>query len=290
MLHNKLWCNFQAAEKLIRCIYIIQGNCMTYETLELNREGSTLFVRLNRPQVHNAMNDIMLKELTECFADSSENQDVRAVVLTGNGKSFSAGADLNWMKSMIDYSFDENVKDSRLLLELYDSMYNFPKPLIARVNGHAFGGGVGLMAVCDVVIAVPDAKFAFSEINLGIIPSVISSFVVKRIGISHMRRLFITGERFDSIYGYEIGLVDHVVPEEDMDDEVEKYLKILRSSAPEGVKEVKELLNKYQEMTEDEYKEYTVKKISELRVSPEGQEGIGAFLEKRKSKWSDTDV
>ncbi len=261
---------------------------MTYETIELNREGSTLFVSLNRLEVHNAMNDIMLKELLMCFNEFRKDSDVRSVVLTGSGKSFSAGADLNWMKSMIDYSEDDNIKDSNLLLELYSDMYDYTKPLIARVNGHAFGGGVGLMAVCDIVIAIPEAKFAFSEINLGIIPSVISTFVVKRIGVANMRRLFITGERFDSIYGYEIGLVDHVVPNDDLDDEVEKYLNILRSSAPKGVREVKELIGKYSKMTEGDYKEFTVKKIAQLRVSEEGQEGIGAFLEKRKPKWSDS--
>ena len=260
---------------------------MTYETLELNREGSTLFVRLNRPEVHNAMNDIMLKELVNCFNDIKNDHEIRCVVLTGTGRSFSAGADLNWMKSMVNYTEEENIKDSNILLQLYDGMYNLPKPLIAKVNGHAFGGGVGLMAVCDIVVAVPDAKFAFSEINLGIIPSVISTYVVKRIGISNMRRLFITGERFDSIYGYDIGLIDRVVPNEEMDYEIEKCIKILRSSAPGGIREVKDLVGKYSMMKEEDYKEYTVKKISQLRVSEEGQEGINSFLNKTRPKWSD---
>ncbi|MFO8110584.1 MAG: enoyl-CoA hydratase-related protein [Thermoplasmata archaeon] len=258
---------------------------MAYETLDLTIDGSTLIIKFNRPDVHNAMNDLMLKELIACFKEYKEVRDIRTVVITGKGKSFSAGADLNWMKSMVDYSLEENIKDSNLLLELYDSMYYFPKPLIAKINGHAFGGGVGFMAVCDVVVAVPDALFAFSEVNLGIIPSVISTYVIKRIGTANMKRLFITGERFDSQHGNKIGLIDIVVPPEELDAEIEKLIKFLNSSAPGAVKEVKELIRKYHDLSADEYKRFTVEKIAELRVSQEGQEGISAFLEKRKPKW-----
>ena len=259
---------------------------MKYETLEINKEKNIVTITLNRPEVHNAMNEQLMVELTNCFENFSQDNSVRIIILTGNGKSFCAGADLNWMKSMAKYSKEENIKDSRLLLKLYESIYNCPKPVIARVNGHAFGGGLGLFAVCDLTFAVPGCKFAFSEANLGIIPSVISTYIVRRIGLSNMRRLFITGERFNSGYAEKIGLIDFVLAEEDVDNEIEKYVKILISSGPNTIKEIKKLVDNCEKMDIEKYKEFTVKKIAELRVSQEGQEGINAFLEKRKSKWS----
>lgn len=260
---------------------------MKYETIAIHREKDVSTIVLNRPEVHNAMNEKLMKELTNCFKELSEDDDVKIIILTGNGKSFCAGADLNWMKSMAKYSEEENIKDSRLLLDLYESIYSCPKPVIGRVNGHAFGGGLGLFAVCDLTIAVPNCKFAFSEVKLGIIPSVISTYIVRRIGLANMRRLFITGERFESKYAKEIGLIDYVATEEEIDSTIQKYVKILRSSGPNAIKEVKNLIDNCEKLSVDEYKEFTVKKISDLRVSKEGQEGINAFLEKRKSKWSE---
>jgi len=260
---------------------------MKYETIELKIEKDIVTVSLNRPEVHNAMNENLMKELTNCFKELSNDDKTRIIILTGNGQSFSAGADLNWMKSMTYYSKEENIKDSRLLLDLYETIYNCQKPVIGRINGHAFGGGIGLVAVCDLTIALPGKKFAFSEVKLGIIPSVISTYIVRRIGLINMRRLFITGERFDSQYANKIGLIDYITSDEEFDTEVQKYVKLLHSSGPKAMIEVKDLINKYQNMTVEKYKEYTVKKISELRVSDEGQEGINAFLEKRNSKWSD---
>lgn len=260
---------------------------MKYETIEIKREKDIVTVLLNRPEVHNAMNEKLMTELTSCFKELSNDDNTRIIILTGNGKSFSAGADLNWMKSMAQYSKEENIKDSRLLLDLYETIFNCPKPVIGRINGHAFGGGIGLVAVCDITIAPPGKKFAFSEVNLGIIPSVISTYIVRRIGLFNMRRLFLTGERFDSEYANKIGLIDHMASDEEFDAKVQKYVKLIHSSGPKAMTEVKNLVNKCQNMNVDEYKEHTVKKIAELRVSDEGQEGISAFLEKRKSKWSD---
>jgi methylglutaconyl-CoA hydratase len=188
---------------------------------------------------------------------------------------------------MVKYSKEENIKDSRLLLNLYDSIYNCPKPVIGRVNGHAFGGGLGLFAVCDIAIAVPNCKFAFSEVKLGIIPAVISTYVVRRIGLFNMKRLFITGERFNSEYAKEIGLIDYVVSEDEIDSKIKSYVKLLRSSGPIAIKEVKKLIDSYENKDIEDYKEHTVKIISDLRISDEGQEGINSFLEKRKSKWSE---
>jgi len=259
---------------------------MKYETFELTKEKDTMTITLNRPDAHNAMNEKLMKELTDCFKNLSDDNSVRIIVLTGKGKSFCAGADLNWMKSMAKYSKEENIKDSRLLLNLYESIYNCPKPVIGRINGHAFGGGLGLFAVCDIAFAVPGCKFAFSEAKLGIIPSIISTYIVRRIGLSNMRRLFITGERINSEYAEKIGLIDFVVSEKEIDNEIEKYVKILQSSGPNAIIEIKKLVDNCEKMDVEKYKEFTVKKIAELRVSQEGQEGINAFLEKRKSKWS----
>ena len=261
---------------------------MEYTTIDVQKEKDTVTVSLNRPNVHNAMNEALMKELTECFKQLSTDKSVRIIILTGNGKSFCAGADLNWMKSMVQYSKEENIRDSRLLLDLYESIYNCPKATIAKVNGHAFGGGLGLFAVCDLAIAIPECKFAFSEVKLGIIPSVISTYVIRRvIGLSHVRRLFITGERFSSDYAEKIGLIDFVIPEQEIDKYIQKYVSILRSSGPNAISEVKNLLAAYDALPIQEYKEYTVTKISELRVSNEGQEGINAFLKKQKAKWSE---
>ena len=185
---------------------------MTYETLEVKKENDIVTISLNRPDVHNAMNEQLMKELTQCFQEMSRDDKIRIIVLTGNGKSFCAGADLNWMKSMVNYSKEENIRDSRLLLDLYETIYQCPKPVIGKINGHAFGGGIGLVAVCDLAFAIPGCKFAFSETKLGIIPSVISTYVLRRIiGISHVRRLFITGERLSTEYAEKIGLRYYIV-------------------------------------------------------------------------------
>ena len=259
---------------------------MKYETIEIQKENNVATIFLNRPDVHNAMNEKLMKELTTCFHELGKDDSIRTIILTGKGKSFCAGADLNWMKSMAKYSKEENINDSRLLLNLYEAIYNCPKPVIGRVNGHAFGGGIGLFAVCDIIIAVPDCKFAFSEVKLGIIPAVISTYIVRKIGLSNMRRLFLTGERFNSEYAKEVGLIDYVITPEELDEKIKNYIELLQSSGPIAIVEVKKLIDSCENMDREKYKEHTVEKISELRVSKEGQEGINAFLEKRKSKWS----
>jgi methylglutaconyl-CoA hydratase len=261
---------------------------MEYKTIDVQSQKDLVTITLNRPDVHNAMNEELIKELTDCFKRTSADSSVRIIILTGNGKSFCAGADLHWMKSMVRYSKDENIKDSRLLLDLYDAIYNCPKVVIAKVNGHAFGGGLGLIAACDITMALPDCKFGFTEVKLGIIPSVISTYVLRRISnISQVRRLFITGEHFSSDYAERIGLIDFLVPHDEIDLKIQKYVSILRSSGPKAIVEVKYLLNEFEKNAIIAYKEHTVNKIAELRVSGEGQEGINAFLEKRKSTWSE---
>jgi len=261
---------------------------MKFETIEIKNNNEVTTIFLNRPKVHNAMNEQLMKELVQCFNQLIKDDKTRIIILTGNGKSFCAGADLNWMKSMVNYSLEENIQDSNLLLELYDTIYHCPKPVIAKINGHAFGGGLGLFAACDLAFAVPTCKFAFSEVKLGIIPSVISTFIARRItSIAQMRRYFITGERFTSQIAKELGLIDFIETEEKIDDMIQKYISILRSSGPNAIYEVKKLVDSYEKLTLEPYKKHTVEKISELRISKEGQEGINAFLEKRKSKWSE---
>lgn len=261
---------------------------MVYKTINLSKDDDIAIITLMRPEVHNAMNEQLMKELTTCFNTLDNDKTIRIIILTGEGKSFCAGADLYWMKSMVSYTKEENIRDSRLLLDLFEMIYKCSKPVIGKINGHAFGGGLGLVAVCDIAIAIPGCKFAFSETKLGIIPSVISTYVLRRIiGINHVRRLFITGERFTSEYAEKIGLIDYVVSEDEIDNTVMKYCKILKTSGPNAIKEVKQLLQTYEILTKNDYKEHTVEKIAELRISDEGQEGINAFLEKRKPRWSE---
>ena len=258
---------------------------MKYTTLEVSQKEDIATITLNRPDVHNAMNEQLIQELTGCVHDLGKDDTIRIIILTGNKNSFCAGADLNWMKSMVTYSKKENIKDSNLLFDLYNTLYTCPKPIIGKITGHAFGGGIGLIAVCDITIGVPGLKFAFSETKLGIIPAVISTFVAARLSQADMRRLFITGERFDSEYAQKIGLLDYVVPSEELETKIQFYVDQLRSSGPKTVNEVKHLLQNMRTMPIEKYKQFTVEKIAELRISPEGQEGISAFLEKRQPKW-----
>jgi methylglutaconyl-CoA hydratase len=258
---------------------------MNYQTLVITKKDDITTVALNRPDVHNAMNEILMDELTRCFQQLSIDDTVTAIILTGNGKSFCAGADLTWMKKMVTYSQEENKKDSRLLLDMYESIHSCPKPVLGRINGAAFGGGIGLLAVCDITITVPEVTFAFSEIKLGIIPAVISTFVASRMTPAAMRRLFITGERFDSATAQKIGLIDIIVTPEKFDETINSCIEQVHSSGPHAIKEVKHLIYNLQKMDIKEYKEFTVEKISELRASEEGQEGIKGFLEKRKPSW-----
>ena len=258
---------------------------MSYETLLYTKKDDVVTVILNRPDVHNAMNDVLIKELTQCFKRLTTDDSVVVVILTGNGKSFCAGADLSWMKRMINYSLEENKDDSHLLLEMYETINSCPKPVIGRINGNAFGGGIGLLSVCDITVTVPEVQFAFSEVKLGIIPAVISTFIAPRMKLADMRRFFMTGERFDSVIANNIGLIDFIVPVEKLDDIVNSCIEQVRSSSPNAIKEVKHLMKNFLEMSLNKYKEFTVEKISELRISKEGQEGINAFLEKRKPNW-----
>jgi methylglutaconyl-CoA hydratase len=258
----------------------------SFETIVYSIEKLVARITLNRPEIHNAFNDKMIEELTGVFEDIKTRKDVRVVVLTGNGKSFCAGADLNWMREIINYSYDENLDESLRLSELMYKIYAFPKPTIARVNGTAIGGGTGLVAVCDIVIAQENAKFGLSEVKLGLVPACISPYVIKRMGESACRELFLTGERIIATRACELELVNQAVPMDELDNAVNERVDRLLSSGPKAIATCKELLQKVPAMSLEEAKSYTAKVIASLRISDEGQEGMTAFLEKRKPKWA----
>jgi methylglutaconyl-CoA hydratase len=207
-------------------------------------------------------------------------------VLTGAGESFCAGADLNWMREIIRYSFDQNIEESRDLAELMLEIYTLSKPTVSGVNGAAIGGGNGLLAACDIVIASDRARFGLSEVKIGLVPAAISPYVIRRIGESASREYFLTGERFDARRALEIGLVNKVVPHAELDTKVREVVRLLLGSGPEAMASCKELLYRVPTMSLGEAKTYTAEVIARLRVSREGQEGMAAFLEKRKPPWA----
>ncbi|TML96556.1 MAG: enoyl-CoA hydratase/isomerase family protein [Actinobacteria bacterium] len=241
--------------------------------LRREQDGQVLRVTLARPERRNAFDAELISELTEAFADVG---DARAVVLAGEGESFCAGADIEWQRSAIDLSFDENVEDALRLYRMCEAVDRCPAPVIARVHGYALGGGSGLVACADIAIAAPDATFGFSEVKLGIIPAVISPFVLPRLG-AHARRYFLTGERFDAATAVRIGLVEEVAA--DLDDAVDRLLSELLSSGPAAVREAKQLLRERPEGVE------TAQIAARLRAGAEGQEGLRAFLERRAPSW-----
>jgi methylglutaconyl-CoA hydratase len=258
-----------------------------FETISYSFKNRVASVTLNRPEVHNAFNEVMIAELIEIFKQVSTDDSIRVVVLTGNGKSFSAGADLNWMKKMINYSYEENMDDSLKLAELFHLMYSCPKPVIARVNGAAIGGGTGLVAVCDIAIAAENAKFSLSEVKLGLVPACISPYVIRKVGEGRCREFFLTGERLIAKRAMELGLVNQVVPSEELDQAVQEKANQLISSGPKAIAMCKELLKNVPGMDFDKAKTYTADMIARMRIGDEGQEGMNAFLEKRKPKWTE---
>jgi methylglutaconyl-CoA hydratase len=257
------------------------------EGIELRPQGSQLTVALNRPDSHNALNPALLEALTAVFRAVNERDDVRVVVLTGNGRSFCAGADVAFMRAAADYTLAQNVADGQAIFDLMLAVDRCAKPVIGRVNGVAIGGGAGLVSCCDIVVAVDSATFAFSEARLGIVPAVISPFVLAKIGPGHGRELFLTGERFDARWAQQVGLVHHVVPVEELDGKVNERVKQLLQAAPGAQAAVKELVSRVAHQPKEAVREYTADLIAQRRASAEGQEGMSAFLEKRKPRWQE---
>jgi len=251
-------------------------------SLLLSKSDGVLRISLNRPDVRNAFDDMLISELTEAFGTI----DARVVVLTGEGKVFCAGGDLNWMQQSIGYSEQQNLDDARKLAEMFRAIDECPCPVIGRVQGAAFGGGVGLAAVCDIVVADENAKFCFSEVKLGLAPAVISSFALRKIGMSAARRYFLSAEIIDADTAKVIGLAHEVVPLDQMDAAISKLADSLMQAGPEAVREAKSLLRTLLDISHRDALEVSAEAIARLRVSPEGQEGVIAFLEKRKPSWA----
>lgn len=254
--------------------------------LERSHNARVATVAMNRADVHNALNAQLIGDLKAVFTELSEDEKLSAIVLTGAGKSFSAGADLAMMQAAASYTQEQNRLDAHQLAEVFDLIDRCPVPVVARVNGAAMGGGLGLLAICDIVIAADTARLSFSEVKLGIAPAVISPYVVRKIGTSWARRLFVTGERFTPILAREIGLVHTVAPLADLDAAVASMIQELLTSAPQAVRACKLLARTIGNMDEEDARAYTTETIAALRVSEEGQEGLRAFLEKRKPRWA----
>lgn len=265
-----------------------------YQTLELTQDGrGVLTVMLNRPDVRNAFNEELIAELTEVFTKQAASPQVRAVVLRGMGKVFCAGGDLNWMKRAASLSYQENLKDTRLLSQLFHKINEFPKPVIGAVHGAAIGGGVGLVSVCDIVIALETCVFSLSEVRLGIVPACIGPFVISKIGASHARELFLSSLRFEAKKAQRIGLIHYVATDElGLNHMLEEVLFNVLHGAPGAVARAKELVLKLSSPEKraklggpEKILEYISKTLAELRVAPEGQAGVKAFLEKKDPPW-----
>jgi methylglutaconyl-CoA hydratase len=254
-------------------------------SLLIQPDGPIVRVTLNRPEVRNAFNEQLIAELT-AWAESVRNGPARVAVLSGAGKVFCAGADLTWMSKMVAYTHEENVRDARAMARMFEALDRLPIPLIGRVHGAALGGGVGLAAVCDIVVASEDAAFGFTEVKLGILPAVISPYAIAKIGRSAARELFLTGARFSAARAKEIGLVHTTGDEHELDRIVAKYINDLLTSAPHAVAAAKRLIAEVADArTRASATELTIDAIAERRVSPEGQEGMRAFLGKRPPAW-----
>jgi methylglutaconyl-CoA hydratase len=259
---------------------------MSYQTISLNFQDFLALVTLDRPHVRNAFNDLMLTELLDAFRAIRKMEDVRVVILTGAGDILCAGADLNWMRKVKDYTYEENLKDSLVLAECLYTIFSCPKPTIARVNGAAIGGGAGLVAVCDIAIASNEAVFGFSEVKIGVIPACISPYVVRKIGEGACRELFLTGERFSAEKALQVGLVNQLAPAGELDHAVRQKAEQILSSGPRALAACKDLLEKVPAMDLAQAKTFTAEIIASLRGTQEAQEGMAAYLEKRKTPWT----
>jgi len=256
-----------------------------YETIRFELDGRTARVTLARPAVRNAFDEVLIAELLAALDRVADEKSARVLVLTGEGKAFCAGADLNWMRKMKDYSFEENLADSLELARLMRRIYEFPLPTVAAVNGATIGGGNGLVAACDIAVAADTAVFSLSEVKIGLVPACIGPYVIKRIGERAARELFLTGERIDAKRAMREGLVNDVVPAERLGERVDEIVARLLTSGPGALEVSKELIRNVPSMDLDAAGPYTAEMIAKLRISDEAQEGMAAFFEKRKPNW-----
>jgi methylglutaconyl-CoA hydratase len=254
--------------------------------LKVVESGGVARVTLDRPQIRNAFDDALISALTTALRELDADEGVRAVVLAGNGPAFCAGADLNWMKRMAGYGYEQNLADAQALATMLKTLDRMRKPTLARVHGPAFAGGVGIVAACDIAIGAPEAKFCLSEAKLGLSPATISPYVVRAMGERAARRYFLTSEVFDASEAHRIGLLSHISPSEKLDGEIEEILKHLMQGGPQAIAKIKDLIRAVASgPVDDAMIADTAKRIAEIRVSSEGREGIASFLEKRKPSW-----
>ncbi len=256
-----------------------------YKHLSVKREDAVATVALARLDARNALNAELIGELARCMEELAKDDGVRVVVLTGEGDFFCAGADIGYMRDTADFSYEENLEDARGLAAMFGAVDECPKPVLARVRGAAIGGGVGLVAAADVALAEEGTVFALTEVRLGISPATIAPFVLRKIGASQTRALFLTGERFDAARAREIGLVHEVAAEGNLDAAVGEKIDALLAGGPAALAATKTLLREFRDAAPGEVTEIMARRIAELRTGEEGQEGLGAFLEKRKPGW-----
>jgi methylglutaconyl-CoA hydratase len=256
-----------------------------YETLKFDVTNKIATITFNRPKVRNAFNWKMIEELFSIFSKVKSDDSIRLVILTGEGTCFCAGADLNWMKDVMKEGFEENYRESLKLAELFYNIYSLPKPVLGRVNGPAIGGGTGFVSVCDIAVASEKAQFSFSEVRIGLVPSDISPFMLRKCGEGRIREYFLTGRRLKPEDAFRIGLVNKVVPEKELDATVQEIADELLKGSPNALRVCKELLEKVPLQPFHKVKELTADILAHLRKSEEAQEGMKAFLEKRKPKW-----
>ena len=254
--------------------------------LNIDRQEGIARITLDRPAVRNAFDDALIASLTSLLREIEKDDNVRVVVLAGNGPAFCAGADLNWMKRMAGYGYDENRADAQALAAMLATLDRLPKPTIARVHGPAFAGGTGLVAACDIAVGTPEAKFCLSEAKLGLSPATISPYVLRAMGERMARRYFLTAEVFDAAEASRIGLLSLLVPAAELDAAVEGLVRHLLAGGPQALAKIKDLIRSVaNRVPDDELIADTAMRIAEIRGSPEGKEGIASFLEKRKPSW-----
>jgi len=258
-----------------------------FESIELECAGGVAVVTLARTQVRNAFNEAMIAELTQAFLDLGADASVRAIVLAAKGPAFCAGADLDWMRRMSGYSLDENRRDARLLADMLRTIYECPKPTVARVQGDAYAGGMGLLAACDIAIAASSAGFCLSETRLGLIPATIGPYVIRAMGANAARRYFLTAEKFDAAQAHRIGLIHEVAPLEELDTKTGALLDALMATSDHAVSAAKQLVRDLVgRPIDDALVADTAERIAQIRASDDGREGIASFLGKRKPRWA----
>jgi len=259
---------------------------MNYSTLEVISHHRVAVVWMNRATVRNAFDETSIAELTAAFRELGTDADIRAIVLAGRGPAFCAGADLSWMKRMAGFSHDENRADALKLATMLRTIHDCPKPVIARVHGDAYAGGVGLAAVCDIAVAAIEANFCLSETKLGLIPATIGPYVVRAMGVNAARRYFLTAEKFNAAEAYRIGLVHELAPLDELDGTINAMLGMLLQTSGHAVAEAKSLVRELAvRPLDDSVMDYTAARIADIRASDDGREGVRAFLEKRKARW-----